>query len=78
MQRKNTEIPSPLKRVYIYIMPKLKTQKNEYKMVSNIKCYTYLANLNIALRKKKKIKNLTLIQNIAQKKRQTKEAGNRW
>lgn len=76
MQRKTTEIPSPLKRVYI--MPKLKTQENEYKMVSNIKCYTYLANLNIALRKKKKIKNLTLIQNIAQKKRQTKEAGNRW
>lgn len=59
-------------------MPKLKTQKNEYKMVSNIKCYTYLANLNNALRKKKKRKNHTLIQNIAQKKRQTKEAGNRW
>lgn len=54
MQRENTEIPSPLKRVYI--MPKLKTQKNEYKMVSNIKCYTYLANLNNALRKKIKEK----------------------
>lgn len=37
-------------------MPKLKTQKNEYKMVSNIKCYTYLANLNNALRKKKEKK----------------------